>query len=242
MSNDLMTIRAVGLFEGLSDDDITAVQNICRIQEYKRGDVIIRKGEDKTDVFFILSGSAVIFIYASDISHFILKELSQEDFFGEISAIDGESRTAWVLALTDVVVASIPGPEFLKIVTTRERVALNIIRHFSKIVREGDLSPRQRICAELLHLAGVGPRDSGKAVIPDMSVHAIMARLCIAKRSDVAAVLGELRKAEKVSFGDDSVTLEDIDYLRNVVREGGYEKAENEQAVLSLFNALYLEQ
>ena len=213
MGDDQMTIRTVGLFEGLSDDDITAVQNICRIQEYKRGEVIIRKGEDKTDVFFILSGCVVIFVYGSEGSHFLLKELFQGNFFGELSAIDGEPRTAWVLALEDVAVASIPGPEFLKIVTTNERAALNIIRNFSRIIRDMDLPPRQRIYAELIRLAGARPRDSGRAVIQAMPGHAILARTCGAKRTGVAEVLGELKEAGKITLDGDSVIIEDIDHL-----------------------------
>lgn len=72
-----------------------------RLVRYGPDEVIVRQGDPGESLFIIRHGTVEIRARHSDGQVFMRKTLSAGDFFGEISALTGEPRTADVVALED---------------------------------------------------------------------------------------------------------------------------------------------
>ena len=81
-------------------------------------------------------------------------------YFGELSAIDGQRRSANVVAVTDCDLASISPAIFLKLLVKHPSVAMSVLQRLAGIVRISDdrimdlstLRAVQRVYVELLRL------------------------------------------------------------------------------------------
>lgn len=71
------------------------------IREFKKGEVIIEKGEMTRDLFFLTEGLVEISTKEED-GEFVLNEIRPPQFFGDIAFFYGIPRTATAKAKTDV--------------------------------------------------------------------------------------------------------------------------------------------
>ena len=132
--------------------------------------------------------------------------LKHGDVFGELSAIDGLPRSAWVWTVTPCRVATLPGPNFRDLVTGRPPVALALLKKLTSVIRMADeriadlglLSVDQRVCIELMRMAepdaatqGLGQRG---LVVENLPTHASLASTVGASRETISRVFGQLRQ------------------------------------------------
>lgn len=92
------------LFAGMDGGDIMQLAETCRQEEYAPEEYIIRQGEQSTEMFVVERGRVRI---EADVDgkEIVISELGRGDFFGEMSLLTGEARTANVVAVgeTDVI-------------------------------------------------------------------------------------------------------------------------------------------
>lgn len=127
-----------------------------------QGDELILDFEDQSnDVLCILQGKVRV-LYRSVLGReVILADLGPDDFFGELSAIDGLGRSANVTALERTEIATIPRELFLELATTIPQIAEIILKTLTARIRALDmrfsemsvLKTSERLYAELLRLS-----------------------------------------------------------------------------------------
>jgi CRP-like cAMP-binding protein len=88
-------LQRVTLFESCSTRQLRAIARIAEVQEVPAGAVLARIGEPGDRFFVIVDGSARVEISAQ---HQV--KIGPGGFFGEMSLLDGEPRSATVLADT----------------------------------------------------------------------------------------------------------------------------------------------
>lgn len=119
----------------------------ARVYEVASGETILRHGETGDAAYFILDGKTVAGAVAEDGTYRSLSKMTAGDFFGEIAALTGVSRTADVITTEPTTLIQIPAealrslmsiPEvssiFLSKMTERlSRTNLNELPRFSSI-------------------------------------------------------------------------------------------------------------
>jgi CRP/FNR family transcriptional regulator, cyclic AMP receptor protein len=70
----------------------------------------------------------------------ILDSLKEGDFFGELSVLDGRSRSAMVTASTDVKMLFLPREKFLKILNEKPEIAITILSVMANRLRKANES------------------------------------------------------------------------------------------------------
>src|SRR6266850_5820955 len=105
MTPQLDTLRHVPLFRSLTDDETHRLDTQCFWRRYEAKQQILGHGEGGTDVFFVISGVARALIHGSGGREVILGDIGAGEFFGELAAIDGQPRSASVVAVTGATVA-----------------------------------------------------------------------------------------------------------------------------------------
>ncbi len=129
-------LRRVSIFEPLQDREIQAITSSGRMWHFGKGERIVKQGEAGSSLFLILEGSAVVEIKISDDGRVVtVAHLNTGDFFGEKSLLTGESRSATVVAETDLEVVEVEKINILPILENNP----GIMEDLSKLLAERHL-------------------------------------------------------------------------------------------------------
>jgi CRP-like cAMP-binding protein len=99
-------LNAIDLFAPLSDEEIERLAQLSTVRVYAPGEAIVRMGQEGNSMFVIMHGSVEVRI-AREQQTQVLNKLRENDFFGEMSLLTGEPRTATVVATEETEVLKI---------------------------------------------------------------------------------------------------------------------------------------
>jgi HEAT repeat protein len=127
----MLFLRHVPLFSNMATSELTQVASIAREVTYPAGFGIIRQGEHGDHMFLIVDGEVLI-----QRGETPLKTLGARDFFGEMSIIDGEARSASATAVTDCLLLRIDKEDFQELLSTYSSAAVSVVRALNQRLRE----------------------------------------------------------------------------------------------------------
>jgi CRP-like cAMP-binding protein len=147
--------------------------------------------------------------------------------FGELSAIDGEPRSAHVVALTDVMICSMSPDDFWYVLETYPAVARATLRRLTTMVRHlcervfeiRTLPVKHRIHAELLRLALQHMSGDNKAVISPAPTQTDIANHIGTHREGVTREMTRLRNSGLIERRSNRLYINDIRQLRLMVQQ-----------------------
>ena len=90
-------LNNLSIFAPLSDEEIEKLANASKSRIYAPGESIVRRGEEGHSMYVIIRGGVKVQIPENDYQKTI-GTLRENDFFGEMSLLTGEPRTATVIA------------------------------------------------------------------------------------------------------------------------------------------------
>lgn len=90
------------LFEGFDQQELAAIIKGLSFVGCEPGDVLVGEGAPGDSMFIIVSGRAKAYVRDRKGNYMKIKELSDGDFFGEVSVLTGKPRTATITAATEV--------------------------------------------------------------------------------------------------------------------------------------------
>jgi CRP/FNR family cyclic AMP-dependent transcriptional regulator len=122
-------LRALPLFAKLSARHLRQVAKLAEFVEFGPGDFIVQVGEQGQAFFLILSGRAKV------LGRRNAPSLEAGDFFGEMSLIDGEPRSATVMATTEIHAMKLPRAAFLRVLQREPRMAMTLLEALAARVR-----------------------------------------------------------------------------------------------------------
>jgi len=111
---DISLLKAIPLFSELSDSDLREIEKVSVRQVFKKDNMILIEEEVGSTMFIILEGRVKISRISDEGREVILSILSEGDFFGEMSILDGQTRSANVVTLEDSKIRVIRREDFLQ--------------------------------------------------------------------------------------------------------------------------------
>lgn len=194
------SLERVAVLHGLPEAERTRLAEDCRWRSFGRGAEILSAEEDSTDVQFIAAGRVRVTFYSPGGREVTFRELGAGASFGELSAIDGQSRSASVVALDDCAIAVLSRERFWRLLRDSSEVSANVLRSLATLVR--DLSTRivgettltvpQRVRAEIVRLARATEPKGNSALISKSPTHAELASQIGATREAVSRELSRM--------------------------------------------------
>lgn len=164
-------------------DDVQAVLALHgRQMRVRKGQVLLAVGLPATDVYVVLEGSVSVSLVSAQGRETVLRAIGAREMFGELAAIDGEPRSADVVAVENSTLLVIPGPTFAGLLGVEPVLSLWLARYLSHQVRYltnriyelSTMGVGPRLQAELLRLAGE-PDQAGAATINRIPTQAELA-------------------------------------------------------------------
>ncbi len=134
-----VNFRKIPLLAHLSDEEMARMQADLRIRKYSRREIVLQKGASGDSLLFVLVGQLQVIDVTEDGRAIGLRMLAPGDFFGEIAVINGSTRSASVLALTEALVGFLPSAVALHLFSHSPSVANLMLRHLAeKIQRDSE--------------------------------------------------------------------------------------------------------
>ncbi len=217
----------IPLLEGLPEAVGARAAPRCRWRHFEAHELIVDYGDESNDVIFIISGQVRVLMSSAYGRHVILNHLDKGDFFGEMSAIDGRSRSASVIALYNSEVCVMPGEVFMEIATTIPAVARRTMEKLTERVRtinerlaeQAFLTARQRLCAELLRQSRPRAGHPGQRIVSPPPIQEDLANLISSRREVVSRELSALTKDGVIERSRGGLILSDVEELSRRVEE-----------------------
>jgi len=123
-------LRRVPLFSDCTDEELRRIADISRTVEAPTGTVVTQMGTPGDSFFFIIDGRVSVQtpVGAGD-------PLQPGDFFGEMSLLDGEPRSATVTAVTDLRLLVVDRLHFWRLLNETPDLVRRILMVLSRRVR-----------------------------------------------------------------------------------------------------------
>jgi diguanylate cyclase (GGDEF)-like protein len=154
-------------FTGMSEPEINTVAVFLEPLHIKKGDSVFKEGDEGDKLFIHLSGKLVAFVTQPDGTQRQMFDVKLGDFFGEMSIINNEPRSATITAMEDTEIVVLPGKDFYKIVFDHPLIGVKMLkaicrvqniwldqtsRHLSDLNRWGESARRRAITDEMTGL------------------------------------------------------------------------------------------
>jgi len=123
------SLKGIFLFQEMEDDEIKEIAGTIKLKKYLPGEIIVKQGDEGGSMYVIKSGILSVEIKTATGQSRWVKDLIQNDFFGEISLLTGEKRTATIKAKTSAEIYELQANELKGIIKNNPKIAekLNLI-------------------------------------------------------------------------------------------------------------------
>ncbi len=203
------------------------IEEVCRYKRFSANEQIFDRHSKARDVFFVIRGRVRVVNYSLAGREITLDDISEGEYFGELAALDGQPRSASIMALTDCLIVALSPVQFVRVLERHPKVALRALRRLSQIVRKSterimDLSTlgaNNRVHADLLRLAEAGDKKDNAAMIRPIPVHGDIASRIGTTRETVARVLNDLARRGIVKRTKDALVVSDMARLHEMVED-----------------------
>jgi CRP/FNR family transcriptional regulator, cyclic AMP receptor protein len=220
-------LREVKLLHGLPPERLERIASSCRWWHVAAGEKIVTRNSLGTEVHFVVSGRVRVTTFSAGGKQVTFRDEEAGEMFGDIAAFDGKPRSADVLALESVLVASMASAAFMDLVATeqvvRERVLhrlANLVRLLSdRVIELSTLGVQNRIHAELLRLGRQSVSVGGQARIDPAPKHADVASQVSTYREQVTRELSSLTRQGLLARDGTALVLLDVARLERMVHE-----------------------
>jgi len=154
-------------FSDMSVLEISAITAFLKQRTIKQGETVFNEGDTGESMFIMLSGKLSAFVRRSNGTQYRMFDIKSGDFFGEMSIIVHEPRSATLTAMEDTDIAELPGEDFFRIVLDHPMIGVKMLkainnvqnnwldqtsRHLSDLIRWGEGARRRAITDELTGL------------------------------------------------------------------------------------------
>jgi len=131
-------LKEVPIFGDLSESDLQSVVVNMESQSYKKGRIILKEDSVGEHCYFLIRGRVKITRMSSDGREVILALLGPGDFFGEMSLLSGEARSANVVALEKTKAMTLNREDFLNTLELHPKVAIGLLRELAIRLQKSD--------------------------------------------------------------------------------------------------------
>src|SRR5947209_10177570 len=138
MSADVTMIGEVPIFALLDDEERDALAHMMDTRDFKEGETMFEYGDSGTDLFIVRNGRVEIFIESTEGSKIVLGEHERGDVVGELSFLDGGSRTATAIAMEDTQTLCMDRDRLLDFIDKHPHAAMDVLTVIGRRLRATD--------------------------------------------------------------------------------------------------------
>lgn len=134
-------LKSIPLFAPLSEGNVRSLSAGLQPKTYSAGETLVHQGHDGDSFYIIDRGTVEVLVTGKDGHQTKVAELGEGKFFGEMSLLTGEARSATIRASSDVEVLVMEKKDLSPIITANPKIAGAL----SKIIEQRQKENLERI-------------------------------------------------------------------------------------------------
>lgn len=221
-----LDIEDIGRIAAYQNLDASVRQNILagtKGLKVQANQEILAYQEQGDDVYFILEGQVRVNMISASGRQITYQLLETGDMFGELAAIDGLPRSASVIAESDVVLAEMPGKQFMELAELHPKLALIIMQRLanlsrwltSRVFEYHAYNVKGRIYLELIRMNG---SQVNKSILLQLSDRDMASRVGTT-RENVTRIYSGLKKSGILQRDSTGIKVLDENALKGLLDE-----------------------
>lgn len=123
-------LRKVPLFAELADQDLEQVARVFKKRQFAPGETVTKEGAGGAAFFLIESGEAEVTVRGRT-----RPPLTAGAHFGEVALIDGQQRSATIVASSELVCYGLTYWDFQPLVQENAAIAWGLLQAMAKLLR-----------------------------------------------------------------------------------------------------------
>lgn len=227
-SSPAANLDGIRLLASLTPEERRVLATRCTWKRYHPGERILSRDSGCREILFIASGQVRVVNYAASGREVAYAVIPAGSHVGELSALDGEPRSASVEAVGECLVASLGSRPFHELLLGQPRIAVTLLTNLAAVIRRSDeriaelsiLGAMPRVYRELRRLAR--PTGDGRtAVIEPLPTQESLAAHVGTTRETVARALSQLAKAGVTRRQGRELLIRDLNLLEALSEPDG---------------------
>jgi CRP/FNR family cyclic AMP-dependent transcriptional regulator len=195
----LAGVKSVPYFSEIPESDLEKLVASAVKKSYPKNSVVINEGDEAGSLFIILSGKVHAFLSNETGRTVTLSTQESGSFFGELSLLDGEPRSASVMTLEPTVCILIPRRAFQVWLQEHPDAALSIIRSLTRRIRTLTESVRGLALSDVYgrlvkSLTGMAVADGETWIIDSKPSHQDLANIVGCSREMISRIMKDLAR------------------------------------------------
>lgn len=223
--HNIELLHSVPIFSDLPRSALSKIAERMVSRSYSKGQMILLEDALGETFFVIASGGVKITRLSDDGREVILAMLGEADFFGEMSLLDGEGRSANVVALEDSEVLTLTRSDFLEILEQYPKIAISLLEELTRRLRKSDQQIESLSLSDVEHRIGItlvrlaeelGTIHMGDVTIRNLPFQQDIANMAGTSRETVSRTLAILEEKGYIHRDKRTLTIFDFNSFRRV--------------------------
>jgi CRP/FNR family transcriptional regulator/CRP/FNR family cyclic AMP-dependent transcriptional regulator len=136
--NDMEILSKISLFALIKKRDLRRIAKLAHHHSFKRGDLIIKKGEIDSRLFVIISDEVEVIKRLGSQNEKSLNILRSNNYFGEMALLDNYVRTASVVAREDTEALTLDQWNIREEIKKNPMIAIELLQTLSRRLRKAE--------------------------------------------------------------------------------------------------------
>ena len=221
----LLGLRRIKLLADLPAGALEQLARACRWRRYLPGQQVISRDARDRDVYLIVTGMVRATAFSAGGRQVTYRDIAAGDWFGDFSAIDGDARSADIVAGRETLVASMSPEVFRALIHDHPSVCDHMLLRLVTSVRElterifefSTLGVENRVHAELLRLARQSGIAKNRARLEPAPKHADIAAQVSTYREQVTREISRMVKQGLIARDGRALLVQDVARLEGLV-------------------------
>ncbi len=227
----LSLLRGIGLFEGLADDDIEAIDRATTMTRCKRGQRVLSPDDPAERIHILMGGKVRVYRVTPDGKQLTLDIYDKGMILGDMSLLGQEPiLEAFAETLDEAVICTITPDEMRRLIEGHAAVGLNIITYLSRQLRDAGRELEsmayqgvgQRLARRLLDLSRrFGVKTDRGTLIDTRLTQQELAEMVGSTRETLAHTLADFRRHGLLDMAKQHVLIRDAERLLDIAEGFG---------------------
>lgn len=224
----MASLKSFSLFAALTDEQDNRFSKMARISDFGENELVLDYDDESHNVFLIQSGRVRVILRIATGREVILGEFADGEFFGELAAIDGTTRSANVTAMVNTRLLTLPRSAFLSILREAPDVSLQLMRSMSSLIRSLNtrlaehafLPAKYRLYSELIRLSKPRKGHDGQRIVSPPPIQLELAERIGCRREVVSREIAKMEREKVLERSRGGLILADMGELNRRLTEG----------------------
>lgn len=130
------TLQELALFSHLAREEVALLADRVVPQQFAAGEVVFRRGDPGGGMFVVLSGRVELFVTNNQGERLVLETVEPNGYFGELSLLDGEARSAEAVCVQQTVTLRLDREHLEQLFARHPNAALVVLAQVARRLRQ----------------------------------------------------------------------------------------------------------